>query len=85
MFRIETVWLSPLDDNKSVDLFQHPYLDMVYYLQYYIMNQNATDKYIEFNLTKICYEPMPGEGCMIDSPMQYFWNNKTTLDGMGND
>ena len=48
---------------------------MVYYLQYYIMNQNATDKYIEFNLTKICYEPMPGEGCMIDSPMQYFWNN----------
>ena len=46
MFRIESVWISPLDDEKSVDLYQQPYLDMVYYLQSYIMNSTATDKYI---------------------------------------
>ena len=62
-------------DDDGTDLFQHPYIDMLYYLQGYIMNDTATVKQIEFTLSDICYKPMPREGCLIESPMQYFWNN----------
>lgn len=32
-FRIDTGWITPLDNNLEDDLFAHPYLDMLYYLQ----------------------------------------------------
>ena len=35
-FRIDTGWITPLDDSLDVDVFGHPYLDMLYYLQDHI-------------------------------------------------
>lgn len=35
-FRIDTGWITPLDNSLDVDVFGHPYLDMLYYLQDHI-------------------------------------------------
>ena len=38
---------------------------------------------MDFNLDAFCYKPISGEGCLVESPMQYFLNNDTILEGMG--
>ena len=68
-----------MDDDLEFDVFGHPYLDMLYYLQGHIMNDTATVNGMTFNLTDFCYKPISGEGCLVESPMQYFFNNLTIL------
>lgn len=74
-FRIDTGWITPMDNDLSYDIFKHPYLDMLYYLQYYIVNDKATVNGMEFILDDFCYKPISGEGCLVESAMQYFQSN----------
>ena len=37
------------------------------------------DKTIGFNLNDFCYKPISGEGCIVESPMQYFHDDLDTL------
>ena len=39
---------------------------------------------MNFTLNDFCYKPISGEGCLVESPMQYFLNNDTILEGMSN-
>lgn len=32
-FRIDTGWITPMDNDLEFDIFGHPYLDTLYYLQ----------------------------------------------------
>ena len=74
-FRINTGWITPMDDDLNFDVFGHPYLDMLYYLQGHIMNDTATVNGMNFTLDDFCYKPISGEGCLVESPMQYFLND----------
>lgn len=49
------------------------------------MNDTATVNDMEFTLDDFCYKPISGEGCLVESPMQYFHSNLTILDDMTND
>ena len=34
---------------------------------------------MNFTLDDFCYKPISGEGCIVESAMQYFLNNATIL------
>ena len=40
---------------------------------------------MNFTLNDFCYKPISGEGCLVESPMQYFLNNDTILETYNND
>lgn len=69
-----------MDNDLTVNLFAHPYIDMLWYLQDHITNDIAVKNNMNFTLNDFCYKPISGEGCIIESPMQYFLNSKTILD-----
>ena len=84
-FRIDTGWITPMDNDLSIDVFGHPYLDYLYVLQNYMVNDAATVNNMNFTLDNFCYKPISGEGCLVESAMQYFYDNKTILDTYDND
>ena len=74
-FRINTGWITPLNPTGNAeedDLFRHPYLDLTYYLQDAVVNDMAELNDMQFKLDDFCYKPISGEGCLVESPMQYF-------------
>ena len=86
-FRINTGWISPMDptgDPVEDNTFKHPYLDLMYWLQYYIIHDTAELNGLEFTLNDFCYKPITGEGCLVESPMQYFKSNYTYLESKDN-
>lgn len=81
-FRINTGWITPLNPTGNAeedDLFRHPYLDLTYYLQEAIVNDLSEVNGMEFLLDDFCYKPISGEGCLVESPMQYFKDNYTYM------
>jgi Niemann-Pick C1 protein len=80
-YRINTGWITPLnEDQAQEDLFLKPYLNLVYYLQEAIVSGIAELNGINFTLDDFCYKPITGEGCIVESPMQYFKSNQETLN-----
>jgi len=82
-FRINTGWITPFETTAPVnttDLFTVPYLDLVYELQNAIEKGKAEVNGQEFGLDDFCYKPISGEGCLVESPMQYWKNNKAAMD-----
>ena len=55
---------------------------MLYYLQQHIQYDKATVNDMPFDLESFCYKPISGEYCIVESPMQYFHDDLTILDGM---
>lgn len=84
-FRIDTGWITPLNNDLEFDVFGHPYLDMLDVLNYHMVNNNATVNNMNFTLDAFCYKPISGEGCLVESAMQYFLNDPAILDGKGMD
>ena len=84
-FRIDTGWITPMDNDLSYDIFKHPYLDMLYWLQHYIENDKASVNGMEFVLDDFCYKPITGKGCLVESAMQYFLNDNSILESMTDD
>ena len=39
----------------------------------------ATFNGMNFTLDDFCYKPISGEGCLVESPMQYWQNDLDTL------
>ena len=74
-----------MDNDLDFDVFGHPYLDMLWYLQDALINDKATVNDMDFTLNDFCYKPISGEGCIVESPMQYFWDNLTTLQSNDNE
>lgn len=83
-FRIDTGWITPMNNDLEFDVFKHPYLDMLNVLVGQIVNNTATVNDMDFTLDDFCYKPISGEGCLVESPMQYFLNNDTILESMTN-
>ena len=80
-FRINTGWITPFkSDEANYDLFQTQYLNLVYYLQAAIVTGEAELNGMTFTLDDFCYKPITGEGCIVESPMQYFKSNITYLN-----
>lgn len=73
-----------MDNDLSIDVFVHPYLDMLWYLQYHIVNDKATVNGMDFTLDSFCYKPISGEGCIVESPMQYFHDKLDVMQSMNN-
>ena len=77
--------MNPTGDPVEDNIFGHPYLDLLYYLQYAIINDIAEVKGMEFQLDDFCYKPITGEGCLVESPMQYFKSDKDYMDSKTNE
>lgn len=45
-----------------------------------IVGGEATLNGMTFTLDDFCYKPITGEGCIVESPMQYFKSNLTLLN-----
>jgi Niemann-Pick C1 protein len=79
-FRINQMILRCRDAKDiDIDVFQPPYLEMIYLVQsrmedYVFELDNQT-----FNLTQFCYKPITGKGCMTTSPMEYWLMNLTDM------
>ena len=74
-----------MNGDLDMDIFKHPYLDMLYYLQKHIQEDSAGVNTYRFTLDNFCYKPISGEGCLVESPMQYFHDDLTILDSYDND
>ena len=83
-FRIDTGWITPMDNDLEFDVFKHPYLDMLNVLVEQIQNNTATVNDMPFTLDDFCYKPISGEGCLVESAMQYFLNDDTILESLTN-
>lgn len=80
-FRINTGWVTPLEEkDKHADIFAKPYLNLLYYLQLAFETNEAEVDGLKYTLDDFCYKPISGEGCLAESPMQYFKMNLTTLN-----
>jgi hypothetical protein len=66
-----------------MDLFQTPYLNLVYWLQAAIETDIAQLNGMNFTLDDFCYKPITGQGCLVESVMQYFKSNVTLLNEPG--
>ena len=73
-----------MDNDLEFDVFKHPYVDMLNVLVGQIQNNTATVNDMPFTLDDFCYKPISGEGCLVESAMQYFLNNDTILESMNN-
>jgi len=80
-FRINTGWITPFNkDQAQHDLFTTQYLNLVALLENAIVSGEAELNGMIFTLDDFCYKPITGEGCIIESPMQYFKSNITILN-----
>lgn len=79
-FRINTLWLTPGPgvDSES-DVFDKPYLQMLYELQLAIEQGTASVAGRDYTLGDFCYKPISGKGCIVTSPMEYWKMNATEL------
>lgn len=64
----------------NADIFQKPYLNLLYLLQAAIETGVAEVNNLNFTLNDFCYKPITGEGCLVESPMQYWKMNITELN-----
>ena len=80
-FRINQFILRTPDyiDDSKVDLFEKPYLDVIYRIQSKMENAYVTYNSQVFNISDVCYKPITGEGCLITSPMEFWLMNVTDL------
>ena len=76
--------MNPTGNAEEDDLFKHPYIDLLWFLQKAIVNDLSTLNGYDFILDDFCYKPISGEGCLVESPMQYFKSNKTYMDSKDN-
>ena len=82
-FRINTLWLTPGPGvDAQSDVFDKPYLQMLYELQLAIEQGTANVAGRDYRLDDFCYKPISGKGCIVTSPMEYWKMNSTDL---GND
>ena len=61
-------------------MFQKQYLNLLYILQEEIVTGVATLNGFEYTLDDFCYKPISGEGCLVESPMQYWKSDITVLN-----
>lgn len=79
-FRINTGWITPVENvDLDKNIFGHPYLEMLDALQTAIQSDKAEIGGLEFDLDNFCYKPISGEGCIVESAMQYFLDDSETL------
>lgn len=52
---------------------------MLYLLQYEIENNLVEIAGQNYSLNDTCYKPITGEGCLAESPMQYFHMDQELL------
>jgi Niemann-Pick C1 protein len=79
-FRINTIWLSPgAGAEEDADIFEMPYLEMLYHLQTAIEDQSTHLNNMDYKVDDFCYKPITGAGCIVTSPMQYWHKNLTRL------
>ena len=71
-------------DQADSDLFQTQYLNLLYWLEYYIASDIANLNGMEFTLDDFCYKPITGQGCLVESAMQYYKANLTLLNEQNN-
>jgi hypothetical protein len=77
-FRINTGWISPLNpDQANDDIFQNQYLNLLYFLGEAIQHDITYLNGMNFTLNDFCYKPITGEGCLVESPMQYFQDSNS--------
>lgn len=57
-------------------ILQLPYFQALYDLQQLVANTSASDGTV---LDDICYKPIAGKGCLVESPLDYFRNNITAI------
>lgn len=84
-FRLDTGWITPMDNDLEFDIFGHPYLDMLNVLNDHMVNDKAEVNSMDFKLDDFCYKPISGEGCLVESAMQYFLNDEEILLGLNNE
>ena len=81
-FRIDQIILKKKGSNQrdsSIDLFQKPYLEIVYHIQKALENAQLQLGSQSFNLSDICYKPITGKGCLVTSPMEFWLMNVTDM------
>lgn len=77
-FRINQMILKPkYEKDIGKDLFQKEYLSELFDIQQQIESINfKIDSNIKsFNLTDVCFKPIKGKSCLINSPMGYWKSN----------
>eukprot|EP00826_Nyctotherus_ovalis_P043643 TRINITY_DN4619_c0_g1_i14.p1 TRINITY_DN4619_c0_g1~~TRINITY_DN4619_c0_g1_i14.p1 ORF type:complete len:176 (-),score=51.87 TRINITY_DN4619_c0_g1_i14:596-1123(-) len=67
------------DRDSSIDLFQKPYLEMIYHIQTAFEKEVLVHGDRSFNITDICYKPITGKGCIATSPMEFWLMNLTDM------
>ena len=52
---------------------------MLYHLQESIETGKTTVNGFDYTVDDFCYKPISGKGCIVESPMQYWRSNLTSL------
>lgn len=77
-FRINTGWLSPTSptgDPVKDNIFKHPYMDYMAFMQDAIVSGISISNDNPYILDNFCYKPITGQGCLVESPLQYYQND----------
>jgi hypothetical protein len=64
------------DITGTIGILQQPYLAAVLELQNAISTATASDG---TQLSDVCFRPIPGQGCLVETPLDYFRSNMSTV------
>ena len=79
-FRINQFILKAKNSKDSqLDLFEKPYLELIYLLQSRMEDYSFEYHNLTYNLTDFCYKPITGKSCFVGSPMEYWLMNITDM------
>mmetsp|Transcript_30122 Transcript_30122/g.29400 ORF Transcript_30122/g.29400 Transcript_30122/m.29400 type:complete len:168 (-) Transcript_30122:285-788(-) len=82
-YRIDTFYLTPKDEaNKGYDLFQKPYLEILWYIQEAIKSAQIENNNFIYTLDDFCYKPISGEGCLVTSPLEYYQDDLEKVEAI---
>ncbi|RHY26746.1 hypothetical protein DYB32_007332 [Aphanomyces invadans] len=78
-FRIEQLIFHFPNGSDDKDVITAPLLAEVAALQHHIENAVVNVDGRNITLDDLCFRPIPGKGCLVESPMQYWRNNVSLL------
>eukprot|EP01027_Heterolobosea_sp_BB2_P010363 GEZU01015213.1.p1 GENE.GEZU01015213.1~~GEZU01015213.1.p1 ORF type:complete len:937 (+),score=186.59 GEZU01015213.1:272-3082(+) len=76
-FRVEQIIVTAKQEGQNV--INHDALLELYSLIHTLETFSIEYGGQQWSLPQLCYRPVPGKGCMVQSPLEYWQNNYTTL------
>eukprot|EP01087_Luapelamoeba_hula_P018260 TRINITY_DN5868_c0_g1_i1.p1 TRINITY_DN5868_c0_g1~~TRINITY_DN5868_c0_g1_i1.p1 ORF type:complete len:1312 (+),score=147.15 TRINITY_DN5868_c0_g1_i1:59-3994(+) len=80
-FRVEQLIFT--SKTKGQQMLTYDILTQILDIQLYIMSETVVHDGVEYGIEDLCYKPIPGKGCIYESVLEFWQNNRTLFNAAG--